>query len=100
MRSRKALMGLVLLLVVVASVVAACGGAATEPPAEEPVAVDGETLLQERCTECHGLERTTSAQKTRAEWEETVTRMVNKGAELNDQEKGVLVDYLAETYGP
>ncbi|MBS3784142.1 MAG: hypothetical protein KGY78_06840 [Anaerolineae bacterium] len=100
MRSRKALLGLVLLLVVVASVVAACGGAATELPAEEPVAVDGETLLQERCTECHGLERTTSAQKTRAEWEETVTRMVNKGAELNDQEKGVLVDYLAETYGP
>jgi len=26
--------------------------------------------------------------------------MVNKGAQLNDEEKGVLVDYLAETYGP
>jgi hypothetical protein len=64
------------------------------------VSVDGETLLQERCTECHGLERTTSAQKTRAEWEDTVTRMVNRGAELNEAEKTVLVDYLAENYGP
>jgi hypothetical protein len=25
---------------------------------------------------------------------------VNKGADLNDEEKTVLVDYLAETYGP
>jgi cytochrome c5 len=92
---------MVVLLVVAATVVSACGGAApeSEAPAEE-VAVDGETLLEERCTECHGLDRTTSAQKTRAEWEETVTRMISKGAELNEAEKTVLVDYLAETYGP
>jgi cytochrome c5 len=92
---------MVVLFIVAASVMSACGGAASEQaPAEEPVSVDSETLLQERCTECHGLDRTTSAQKTRAEWDETVTRMVNKGAELNDEEKTILVDYLAETYGP
>lgn len=101
MRSRRVVWGIVVLLVVAATVVSACGGATTEPeaPAEE-AAVDGETLLEERCTECHGLDRTTSAQKTRAEWEETVTRMISKGAELNEAEKTVLVDYLAETYGP
>ncbi len=101
MRSNRVVWGVVLLLVVAATVVSACGGATPEPeaPAEE-VAVDGETLLEERCTECHDLDRTTSAQKTRAEWEETVTRMISKGAELNEAEKTVLIDYLAETYGP
>jgi len=100
-KSNRIFLVLVLLLVVAASAVSACGGEASEqPPGEEPVSMDGETLLQERCTECHDLERTTSAEKTRAEWDQTVTRMVNKGAELNDEEKTILVDYLAETYGP
>lgn len=98
MGTRKILLGMVLLFVVAASALSACGGASGES-SDQPVSVDGETLLQERCTECHGLERTTSVQKTRAEWEDTVTRMVNRGAELSDAEKTVLVDYLAETYG-
>jgi hypothetical protein len=97
--SKKLVLGLVILFVVAATVVSSCGGTSADPT-EQPVSVDGETLLEERCTECHGLERTTSAQKNRTEWDDTVTRMVNRGAELNEDEKGVLVDYLAETYGP
>lgn len=68
-------------------------------PTELPAAVDGETLLQERCTVCHGLERTTRASKTREEWGVTVDRMIDKGAELTAEERDVLVDYLTETYG-
>lgn len=99
MRTKTILLRMALLLVVTATVLSACGDGSGET-ADQVVSVDGETLLQERCTECHGLERTTSAQKTRAEWEDTVTRMVNRGAELNEAEKTVLVDYLAENYGP
>ena len=99
MGSKRMSLGLVALLVIAATVVTACGST-SGGPTEEPVSIDGETLLQERCTECHGLERTTSAEKTRAEWDETVTRMMDRGAELSDEEKTVLVDYLAETYGP
>jgi hypothetical protein len=29
-----------------------------------------------------------------------VARMVGKGAELNEEEQGILIAYLAETYGP
>lgn len=99
MRANKVLMALVVLSVVAASVIAACG-AAPEDPVEEPVSIDGEVLLQERCTDCHGLGRVTGAQKTRDGWEDTVTRMVNLGARLNDEEKTTLIDYLAQTYGP
>ena len=96
---RVTLAAVVLVLVLVTFAAAGCGGG-QEAPAGEQVAVGGQTLLEERCTECHDLERTTSQQKTRAEWEETVSRMIDRGAELNEDEKAVLVDYLAENYGP
>jgi cytochrome c5 len=71
-----------------------------EPPTEPSPAGDGAALLEERCTVCHGLDRTTSARKTREEWEQTVVRMVGKGAELNEEEQEILIAYLTETYSP
>jgi len=99
----------VVLGVVMAGVLAACGGGRTEtpsptqPPTAEqspgpaPVA-DGATLLQERCTACHTLERVESARKAPEEWEQTVDRMVRRGAQLTEAERVVLVEYLAEHY--
>jgi len=71
-----------------------------EEPTEEPASTEGESLLQERCTVCHGLSRVTQVQKTREKWEQTVARMVGKGAQLNADEQATLIEYLAETYGP
>jgi len=71
----------------------------TQPTAAPP-AGDGAALLEERCTICHSLDRVTSASKTRQEWEQTVTRMVGKGARLNADEQEILISYLTETYGP
>jgi hypothetical protein len=99
MRTKKIVWTMVIVLVMAAIVASACGGGAEEPDGEA-MDIDGETLLQERCTECHGLDRVTSVEQTRAEWEETVTDMIERGARLNEEEKTVLVDYLAETYGP
>jgi hypothetical protein len=77
--------------------IAACGGAA---PSGDKELGDGETLLQERCTVCHSLNRVEQAQKSSEEWQQNVTRMMNKGAKLSEHEKTVLVEYLTETYGP
>jgi outer membrane biosynthesis protein TonB len=74
--------------------------APTEEPTEETMAIDAEALLQERCTECHALNRTTNARKSSEQWDQTVSRMVDYGVELSDEEQAALVDYLAETYGP
>ncbi len=87
-RRRTLILGVVVALMLILS---ACGS---------PDALDGETLLQNRCTECHDLQRVTDSQKSATEWEETVERMIQQGAELNEEEKEVLVDYLAENYGP
>jgi cytochrome c5 len=83
----------------------ACGGAQEEPAAppsaEEPAGdLSGEELLQARCTQCHGLDVVETASKTESEWEDTVQRMIAKGARLTEAEAQTLVEYLAETYGP
>jgi cytochrome c5 len=105
----------VILLVTLGMLLAACGSkagsTATQPsapaqqPANKPTVApasggDGEALLNDRCTKCHSLDRVTSAKKSAADWESTVTRMVGKGAKLTSEEQKVLVDYLAKTYGP
>jgi hypothetical protein len=77
--------------------VVACGSAASSGGEESG---DGEALLQDRCTACHSLDRVTRAHKSSEEWQQNVTRMVNKGAKLSEDEQAVLVQYLTETNGP
>jgi cytochrome c5 len=72
---------------------------ATALPAVTP-ALDGATLLETRCSVCHSADRARQAKKTREQWDQTVTRMIDKGAQLTEAEKTVLLDYLAKTYGP
>ena len=96
------LIGVLLLVLLVGAFLAACG--ASQPPAastgsQPPVTtLDGQALLQERCTVCHNLDRVTSAHKTADQWKTTVERMVGKGAQLDAQEQQTLIDYLAQTY--
>lgn len=70
-----------------------------QPEAQGPT-FSGLTLLNDWCTECHTLDRVRSASKTQEEWRETVTDMVDRGADLDEQEQEVLLEYLAQVYGP
>ena len=60
----------------------------------------GQGLIEGRVSTWHSLDRITSESKTAGEWASTVSRMVEKGARLNEEEQQVGVEYLAETYGP
>lgn len=70
----------------------ACGSSGND------VAPDGKSLLEDRCTECHTLSRVEKAAKTRDGWSTTISRMVSLGAELNSEEREILLDYLESTY--
>lgn len=70
---------------------------ATAAPAS---GIDGETLLNQRCTVCHSLSRVTTQHHTADQWNQIVSIMVRRGAKLTSDEQQVLVDYLAKTYGP
>ncbi|MCS7283412.1 MAG: hypothetical protein RMK65_02220 [Anaerolineae bacterium] len=74
------------------------------PPAERPTpspppAIDAAALLRERCTACHTLDRVEGSRKTAEEWDQTVSRMVRRGARLTEEEKRALIAYLAAQYG-
>ena len=60
--------------------------------------VDGAKLLEERCSVCHKTEIPKNARKSRAEWDKTVSRMIDKGAKISPEEKKILVRYLARVY--
>ena len=111
---RKTAMTIAAWLIVVVALAACNTGSSqpTQPPSATEVppsatalsptasALDGEALLQARCTVCHTLDRVKQAKKTSDQWDQTVASMIGKGAKLTDDEKAVLVDYLAKTYGP
>lgn len=63
----------------------------TQP--EQP-AVDVEALIKEKVAGNHDLDRIFNATKTRAEWEETLDRMIGYGAKINEEEKQLIIDYL------
>jgi cytochrome c5 len=105
MSRTKAVLSVLVGVLLVTTLGMSCGGQAAPTPPQAPGStaapvLGGEELLQERCTRCHDLDRVHAAGKSESEWEATVERMRGKGAELTDDEAQILVEYLAETYGP
>lgn len=88
--------GLVALVMLMSIFLTACG---TSPGSDgSGIPANGQTLMQERCSVCHSLDRVTSAQKTADQWKTTVDRMIEHGANLTPTEEQTLVDYLAANY--
>jgi cytochrome c5 len=69
------------------------------PTAQKDVS-EGAALLETRCSVCHNANKPKAAKKTMEQWDQTVTRMIGKGAKLTEVEKKVLVEHLAATYKP
>jgi hypothetical protein len=103
-RSLFAVLTMTLLVLLSGSLLAACGARdetavpTAEPGGGTPVTLDGKALLEERCTKCHDLGRVEQAKKTEEEWKANVERMVSKGAELDQAEQELVIQYLAEAY--
>jgi cytochrome c5 len=72
---------------------------ATEEAGGDTGMLDGNALVDERCTVCHSRERIDQAVKDEAGWTETVDRMIGHGAQLSDEERAAVIQYLVETHG-
>jgi cytochrome c5 len=66
---------------------------------DEKQKVQAHAVLQRACTSCHGIDLTTGQPRSRDEWTDVVSRMVGAGAQLNDDEYNILIEYLATQYG-
>jgi hypothetical protein len=86
------------LLIALASFIASCGSSQSSSPTGSGNVLDGQSLMQERCSVCHSTTRITTARFSADQWASILDAMVQKGAQLNSQEKQTLVEYLAATY--
>ncbi|MFL7793156.1 MAG: hypothetical protein AB8I69_13515 [Anaerolineae bacterium] len=94
-----AILSITSLILLLSALLAACGGSTDPQDTSAPAGtLDGKALVEERCTQCHNLDRVTSTSKTNEEWQANVERMVNTGAKLSAEEQSVVIEYLAEMY--
>ena len=61
---------------------------------------EGQQLVEKRCQGCHNLRRVDTAAKDADGWRETIQVMIQDGAEIEEAEIPVLVQYLAREHGP
>ena len=62
----------------------------------------GKNQVIAQCAMCHSLDYITMHAMIldRAGWEKTVGKMINvMGAPINDADKQIIIDYLAQNYG-
>jgi cytochrome c-type biogenesis protein CcmH/NrfF len=77
----------------------ACSSATSNTTPASTSALDGATLVQERCSVCHPLGRVESASHTAAQWQTIVNTMISRGAQLTPEEKTVVINYLTANFG-
>jgi hypothetical protein len=68
------------------------------PSDTQTTTLDGETLINERCTTCHTRERIDAEDTDEAGWTAIVDRMISYGAVLSAEERDALIQYLVETH--
>ena len=60
----------------------------------------GKDVVEEHCTVCHGTANFTSSRFSRQDWEFVVNDMIDRGAQINEDDAKIIVDYLTEQFGP
>ncbi|MCI5137567.1 MAG: hypothetical protein D3922_03940 [Candidatus Electrothrix sp. AR1] len=63
----------------------------------------GKTLVDKKCTVCHSIDRVDGANKSHSEWVQTVEKMMRYSDRmdfLNQKEKEIVIDYLANRKTP
>ena len=73
-------------------------GAASEDHAGKSPRAEG--LVLARCSVCHSTDLIIQQRLDRSRWEATVSKMVHWGAELSEEEAGLLVEFLAARFHP
>jgi cytochrome c1 len=60
----------------------------------------GKQIFENKCLNCHEADLVKQQRLARAGWVREVEKMVRWGANVKDEEKDALVDYLFKNYGP
>jgi hypothetical protein len=66
----------------------------TEQAVEATPTMDVDALIREKLQGHHDISRVYSAHHTREEWNATLDRMISYGAQISEEEKQIIIDYL------
>lgn len=71
------------------------------PPAAAVTAVEeGKALFEQKCSTCHGLDRSTARAETRERWKEIIREMQDRKADwISDTEAEKILEYVSTHYG-
>jgi hypothetical protein len=69
-------------------------------PQTSAVEVPRNGIYQQRCIGCHEEDVIAQQRLTRAQWDREVQKMINWGAQVKEDEKKGLIDYLVARFGP
>lgn len=77
------------------------GSAILKPTvAMQPPQTDARAVVQKVCgTTCHALERATVTPRSRAQWEDVMSKMISMGAKGTDEEFATVLNYLSTNHG-
>jgi cytochrome c oxidase cbb3-type subunit 3 len=64
------------------------------------MAQQGLAIVHSRCTLCHSEDLITQQRLDRATWTRVMDKMIKWGAAVSPEEREMLLNYLAEQYGP
>ncbi len=82
------------------SLLIAVSGIAASEGESSPRHEKARALFLDACTACHTLERVREQRLNKEEWRHLIAGMLSEGVPLTDDEISLLVDYLAENFGP
>ena len=72
--------------------------APTQVKGQSSGTLNGQALVEDRCTACHGL-GPVKRKHTAVEWQEIIAIMMDQGAQLNADEQATVLKYLTTNYG-
>lgn len=87
-----------LMMVIFIFLAAGCSQASTPVPTPTQDLGKAKSIIESRCSTCHGLAQVQAAKYDQAGWDAVVTRMVGSGAQITPEQKQLVVQYLAQTY--
>jgi len=59
----------------------------------------GKAIVQRTCISCHALKVVNAKRASKEQWSALVDQMISRGADLEDDEVEIVVDYLARNFG-
>ncbi len=77
-----------------------CLAVAISAAAQDQSLAQSRQIVQKVCGVCHTPESVIANHRSRAQWQETIDKMVGLGAKGNAEEFSAVLDYLVSQYGP